>query len=197
MSIATGASLDDNLTAKLRRATAEAHATIESRLDLFKPGLTLARYAELLQRWLAFYAAWEPAAARWFASHGEFFPLRSKIEYLQRDLAACGYEPRHIPCDLGPIEPTDYPTALGTLYVTEGSTLGGQLVAPQVCALLPLTPADGAAFYSAYGSQTGLRWRETKDLLNQAPPEMHARVIEAATATFTWLGAWLTEDSSK
>lgn len=183
----------ERLTTRLRRATAAAHAATEARLDLFRPGLTVARYADLLQRWLAFHEAWEPAAERWFARDGDFFPRRSKIGLLRRDLAACGRGPMGISCDLGRIEPKDHATALGTLYVVEGSTLGGRVLTPRIGTLLSLTPERGVAFFSSYGPQCAAMWAETKALLDQTPVGLHAHVTEAAAATFTRLGAWLVE----
>lgn len=189
---ATAGSGEKLLSVKLRERCAGAHAEIERQLDIFRPGLTLLRYIQLLQRWLAFYAAWEPAAEKWFASRGNFFPRRSKIEFLQRDLAALGAAPRGDKCQLGTIEPTNYSTALGTLYVAEGSTLGGQIIAPRIGQLLSLTAENGAAFYHSYGSCIGEMWRETKGALDQAPVELHDHVIQAANDTFMWLGiGWL------
>jgi heme oxygenase len=180
------------LSVLLREATSASHIQLEQKMHMFRDGLTLPRYAALLNRWLSFLKAWEPAAASSFAQHGDFFSGRSKIELLHRDLAACNAEPSLLPCNLGPIQPTDDQTALGTLYVIEGSTLGGQIITPRVHEMLGLTPEHGSAFFNGYGRRTGEMWRETKSLIDQTTADRHARVVEKAAETFDFLGVWLT-----
>ncbi len=47
---------------------------------------------------------------------------------------------------------------LGALYVVEGATLGGRVIARHLARSLALGPADGAAFFAGYGDRTGAMW---------------------------------------
>ena len=81
--------------------------------------------------------------------------------------------------------------ALGVLYVLEGSTLGGQVIARQ------LEKAGlGAAkrYFTAYGAHTGPRWQATCRLLTEAAtPENEDEIVASATRTFADLAAWLAQ----
>ena len=55
--------------------------------------------------------------------------------------------------------------AFGAVYVVEGATLGGQVIARQVIPALALSPERGCRFFTGYGGETGERWRETRDAI--------------------------------
>lgn len=60
--------------------------------------------------------------------------------------------------------------ALGALYVIEGSTLGGNVMAKQ------LSKTEGFAeqsfhYFGCYGAKTGIMWKSFKDILDQNIPE--------------------------
>jgi heme oxygenase len=188
--------VEKKLTAQLREATRAQHIALEGKLDLFREGLTLAKYAALLNRWFVFLNTWEPAAKDWFSKQGDFFSSRSKLDLLRKDLAACNTHPSSEKCDLGSIAPADPATAIGTFYVLEGSTLGGQIIAPRIHQLLGLTPERGCAFFNGYGSQTGAMWSKTKAFLDQIPADHIDRVVAKANETFDWLSRWLPAESA-
>ncbi|MGC4030749.1 MAG: biliverdin-producing heme oxygenase [Tepidisphaeraceae bacterium] len=83
--------------------------------------------------------------------------------------------------------------ALGVLYVIEGSTLGGQHVAKTVHARLGLTPENGIAYFSSYGANVGVRWRETKTVLNAWSQTDSDQVVTSANAAFEALTRWLAD----
>ena len=56
--------------------------------------------------------------------------------------------------------------ALGCLYVLEGATLGGVLIARHVRASLGFDGDAGSAFYLGYGPRTGAMWRGFCGVLN-------------------------------
>lgn len=85
---------------------------------------------------------------------------------------------------------TDFPLitskarAFGALYVLEGSTLGGRMIAKM---LLSDTESfineNQLHFFNGYGSDTSRKWKSFQEVLNRQEDE--DEVIEAARETFT------------
>ena len=201
MTDAPPAEMPTPLSLRLREATREAHERTENALDLFGPGLTIDRYARLLERWHGFESTWQRVAPAALGNvvPAEFLSPRRKLHLLRADLLACGRSADSL--DRLPVVPddalpwNDAAGALGVLYVVEGSTLGGQHVAKRIKESLHLTPEHGLAYFSSYGPDVGVRWRETKRLLDSAPTVQDG-VIHSANAAFTFLGQWLTDSPS-
>ena len=167
----------------LREATREAHEEMERSLNLFHPDFTVEDYQQLLCQWYGFHAAWEPASASLFGEPmADFLQVRRKLALLADDLGMIA------PSSPAPIMWTDRSDALGTLYVVEGSTLGGQLITRKLLDRYGVS----SVFFASYGPDIGRRWQETKQLLDQPPFEVDdARVIEGARRTFEFLQTWL------
>jgi len=117
-------------------------------------------------------------------------PARRRAHLIPADLADL-LGPAAITPPRCPVLPplTTPAQALGVLYVLEGSTLGGQVIARQ------LEKAGlGAArrYFTAYGALTGPRWQTTCRLLTEAAtPENENEIVASAQRTFADLGAWL------
>jgi heme oxygenase len=86
-----------------------------------------------------------------------------------------------------------WPQLLGAMYVIEGSTLGGQVIARQLAkANIPLR-----SYFSGYAERTGPLWKVFCQLLNQeATPENEAEIVQSASLTFQKLDAWLNQPPS-
>ena len=181
--------------ARLRALTAVEHERLERRFDLDARLRSPASYVLLLERMLGFYRPLEERIAPFAAPiAGLGFADRRKAQRLVDDLEAVG-----APRSAGPLpEATRLPSvtsadqALGVLYVLEGSTLGGALIAQQARLRLGVTPAIGASFFASYGPSVGSRWRafgavvETHTGGTPSPP-----MAAAAVACFADLEAWL------
>jgi heme oxygenase len=88
----------------------------------------------------------------------------------------------------------EWPQALGGLYVTEGATLGGQIISRHLEQTLGLSARRGAAFFSCYGLQVGAMWRAFCAILQtQTTAEQDEVVIAAARQTFISIHDWLCE----
>jgi heme oxygenase len=172
-----------SLSLSLRKATLEAHEQMERSLNLFHPEFTVEDYEQLLRQWYGFHAVWEPASAKLFGEPmADFLRVRRKLAMLADDLGSIE------PAAPAPITWTDRSDALGTLYVIEGSTLGGQLITRKLLERYGVT----SAFFASYGPEIGKRWQETKVLLDQPPFEAdEAKVSEGARRTFEFLQTWL------
>ena len=83
-----------------------------------------------------------------------------------------------------------WPQVLGAMYVLEGSTLGGQVIARALAkAGIPLR-----RYFMGYGEQTGARWKAFCHLLaGAATAENQASIVQAASLTFQHLSAWLNQ----
>lgn len=82
------------------------------------------------------------------------------------------------------------------MYVMEGSTLGGQIIARHVQISLLLTQGHGNAFFLGHGIQTGPLWKEFCEMLKiRVPNDQTDRVIASAKAMFATFREWMWEKS--
>ncbi|RZL16481.1 MAG: heme oxygenase [Hymenobacter sp.] len=80
------------------------------------------------------------------------------------------------------------PQLLGAMYVLEGSTLGGQVLARQ----LAKAGLDLGRFFTGAGALTGPRWKSFCHLLTTTvSPNQEDEVVQSAIVTFQTLAAWL------
>jgi heme oxygenase len=86
----------------------------------------------------------------------------------------------------------------GGLYVTEGATLGGQIISRQLEQMLGLSARRGAAFFTSYGLQVGSMWRSfCATLQAHTPAEKEDLVVDAAKQTFVCMHQWLCVGANK
>lgn len=189
------------LLAQLKHHTADAHAALESRLNVFEQVRTRDDYRRLLAR---FFTLHEPIEARlanaadWPAL-GFDFSARRKAALLRDDLRALGASETDLAAlprahDLPAV--ATLAEAIGCLYVLEGSTLGGQILSKHFQTALGLTPETGARFFHGYGAQTGARWREfglwAEAQSESANEDFEADAAHGARQTFHTFAQWLT-----
>ncbi len=179
----------------LKRSTRDQHDQIERALNLEDPTFTLPSYSRLLQRFYGYYRPWE-AMCRPLIDEliPGFFAQRLKSPLLEADLVALGYG--------HPVEIAQCPylpaftlgvQALGSMYVIEGSTLGGRVLSRHFSAVLGIVEETGGRFYAGYGERTGNMWREFSSVVNAnidagSVPD----AVQAADDTFRTLRQWLT-----
>lgn len=147
------------------------------------------RYARVLQVFEAFLAGWEPAVASALPRWQPWLAGRSRRPFLQQDLRWLGLAAP------AAIDPPALPTAAaawGSVYVLEGSALGGQVITRSLAGA-GLHPGAGASYFHGWGDATGAMWREFRTLLEaqlRGPREL-AEACAAAQATFDTLSATL------
>ncbi|MFF8803108.1 MULTISPECIES: biliverdin-producing heme oxygenase [unclassified Methylobacterium] len=178
--------MSDSLHARLRHATAEAHAALERDLDWEARVATLSGYRDLLARLRGFHAVYEPAIGAALAD-AAFFDPRRRLAFLDADLAGLsGAAPASSPA---PPCLDGAGGALGALYVLEGSTLGGAVIGRHVARLhgeeVPL------AYYSGRGRAAGPLWRAFRERLDALPEAQAAAAFTAGIATFEAMRRWL------
>ncbi|HZB61212.1 MAG TPA: biliverdin-producing heme oxygenase [Microvirga sp.] len=184
------------LLERLRIETRPAHDRIEKAVDFQRRTSSREAYRNLLCRFYGFHRAWEEDAAP-LAPDRTSFQRRCKSHLLARDLDALGMSPQeiiHLP-RCRPLMPLPAPAAvLGGMYVVEGSTLGGAVIAREVERRLGLTAETGCAYFRSYGRETASMWKSFgAALLAASSPETDDLIVETAARTFDVMHDWLNE----
>lgn len=174
---------------ELRAATRLQHDRIERLLALESP-LPLARYGAILLGFERFLTAWEqelrealPARLHaWLAARGRLGFVAQDLAFLAPGLPVPPARPvpRCLP-------ERSVAAAFGSLYVIEGSALGGQVIAPRLKRDLGLEPGRGASYFHGHGARTGALWREFRLLAEEeigADPAHRRLACRAAKQTF-------------
>ena len=179
----------------LRQQTEADHRAVEDALPLMQTGLNQTKYVACLARLYGVIAAWDeytPAyAPEWLRLS---ILSRNRRLMLEDDLACFGVT---APGDRATLPPmSDLAGLLGAMYVMEGSTLGGQIIARHVRTVLPLTEDHGSAFFRGHGAQTGPLWKDFCEMLkDHVPDDQTATVIASAKAMFATFGQWMEQGS--
>lgn len=173
----------------LKEQTAALHEEIELYLPVSDSAFDLHYYGEVLKKFARFFAVYEPHVQSILAGSSlkEFFENRRKLPLLQQDLKELALEnpaPAHV--DLSYIH--NLPTAIGSLYVIEGSTLGGQILTKALKNKFNLEDSQ-IHYFAGYRERTGPMWMEFKMLVDNMPyyEIQRAEVISAANQTFRTL----------
>lgn len=202
---------------RLRGETRDCHVQLETRLGLPAAISTRSEYRDLLARFFGFYLPVEERLTTLLCGEHERREILSGLDYgarrktdlLRRDLQALGMgdtELATLPqCDKLPALDT-LSHALGCLYVLEGSTLGGQLLARFFADTLSIDASNGGAFFCSYGSEIGARWRAFGAVLtswadvtqdgepvttNSVKQKQGEVIVHAARETFHSMETWL------
>ncbi|MEG2078235.1 biliverdin-producing heme oxygenase [Chryseobacterium sp.] len=109
---------------------------------------------------------------------------RKKISFIEKDLLSLGLEAEQA---LHKVEISNQYEALGMLYVIEGSTLGGNVIAKQ------LSKTEGFEdvtfnFFGCYLENTGMMWKNFKEFLDsEVKQENYNEVLTGAKKLYTLL----------
>jgi heme oxygenase len=185
------------LRSRLRTATAALHRSLETRLDLLSPHLSLERYQRLLRGFHGYYAAIEPRLVELARQTRATLAIVARTGHLEQDLLSLG-----VPADAIAAAPrcADLPALLdrehlaGCLYVLEGSRLGGRVIARFVEEHLGLTRLRGCCFFADEGQETTRRWTEVLSWLEGHAADAgvdQLRIVSSAAETFRSLERWL------
>lgn len=177
-----------SLLLRLRNETRPYHERAESLVGL--PG-SLDGHVQTLAQFFGFIEPLERAAADTLAPLGAELAGRQKAKLLEADLAHFGVASADLPrCrDLPSVN--TIPAALGAMYVFEGATLGGQIVARHIEQNLGLSDGTGYTFHRSYGSRVGEMWRQFGAVLtSHSSPDVDDSIVASASETFQRLCDW-------
>jgi len=180
---------------RLRVETRPEHDAIEAVLDLTGVHMTRDSYRRTLEHFYGYYQPFEVAvrAVHDWIGYGLDLDQRRKTPLLESDLRALGVDSLdsipmwHIAPRLNRLA-----EAFGYLYVTEGATLGGQLISRHVSQTIGVMPERGGRFFYGYGDQTGRMWQTFRTALAAfaTTRDTQDQVVAAAVQTFRTLRAW-------
>ncbi len=180
------------LDVQLKEHTRFAHAKLEKKmLRRIHEVQNAGDYHNLLTILYGFYSAIESAIHPWFAGRGERdFDRRRKAWRILDDMRALGGRTQ-APALCTALPRVDgYHAALGAMYVTEGSTLGGPVIARLLQARL--NSDRGMSFFLAYGPESGAMWSAFRKILDGPFNEKQRRnILDSAQETFLRFDDWL------
>ncbi|MEM1125990.1 MAG: biliverdin-producing heme oxygenase [Bacteroidota bacterium] len=185
----------------LRSRTALHHRRVEAlpcMARLLRADYQLDEYRALLLRYQRAYRLLEERLQAPLMESGAVpdLLLRIKTPLLIHDLTHVGAGLDYLPTEdaMQPLWLSSPARALGTLYVLEGATLGGRIIARHLAASLDVGPQAGASFFHAYGTERGRMWRAFLahlEVFGQAHPASTDEVVAGACSTFDYLHTWL------
>ena len=157
--------LHESVIVSLRRATRARHNVLESILQLAHP-LSRRRYLDALTGFQLFLSTWEPRISSALpATLREWFAARSRYDLLLQDLAQFDRRPivaQHIRdvCARaeGRIDLLNVPAVFGSMYVLEGSALGGRVISKIAHDAMGLGTENGAAYFNGVHLDTATHW---------------------------------------
>lgn len=176
---------------QLRHTTRQSHAAFEKTYITRLKGLrTVEDYAALLKTLHDFYAPVEHLVLLHLDdSVVPDLQERRKVKSLLRDMEFLNEkqsmrQPTRLP------RITNLSTAVGAMYVTEGSTLGGHIIAGMLKKQLGME--SGFSFFRCYGREADARWTEFRQSLMTHQHKFNStEVCQSAHQTFESLQEWL------
>ena len=190
----------DSILAQLKARTAHQHQQTEDGVDLMRDDFSLAEYKNLLVRFYAFYKPYEEKMRDAQAKHPIDFNYQERLNTpkLFNDLKNLGMTESEISGieTFKDLPALDSPEKIfGSLYVIEGSTLGGQYISRHLKEKFDLDETNGIAFFSGYGKDTGKMWKAFRAAITAfaETSESHEEIIKSANATFEKIGNCLSK----
>jgi heme oxygenase len=188
---------------KLKEETRAQHEGLETVVDVMNKMFTLEDYKTLLGKFYRFYAAVEPKLPIGELKEAGFdYEPRLKLPSLEADLKYLGVlEEVKATGDFEQCPDTSSVSkAFGSMYVIEGSTLGGQVITRHLKEHLDLTPEAGGAFFNSYGPMVGPMWKEFGAAItaySEANSGEDETIVQSARDTFDSFNAAFTEQLTK
>ena len=175
---------------RIREATADSHKQLEEKLFPFINNINSNKdYGKLLNAFYGYiFPVQEMIAAHIDRTIVPDMEQRRNAARITEDLFSISVEPHHqFATDLPLIN--DHASALGALYVLEGSTLGGKIISKTISERLGKN--EGLSFFRGYGAETGSMWKKFTQYLEHDQHIEECEIItRSAVKTFTLFGTW-------
>lgn len=176
-----------SLSSDLKKRTRTLHEKVEDRMmsrQMLQAGFTMQQYLDILRIQLYFYARHEELVFKAASSilPSEVLDDRMKFNKLVMDAADLELE---LPAMTTGIDKKPG-ESLGWLYVMEGSMLGGQVIVRSLMKNNEIRKSGAVRFYRGYGEQTGTKWLEFKNAIDEleVDPAERSEVLEGAIDAF-------------
>jgi len=189
---------------RLRNRTAHQHSLLEQNTaskNLLSPQVTAADYAAYLSLLYGFIKGFENVVFPLLEHSITDIEERRKIHLLVSDLNVLGIDEAGITVIPHQFFAEVYHSnaiALGGMYVLEGSVLGGAFINKHLQKIWGIEDIVGKVnYFTAYGSETGSRWKFFLEAFCLASSGMEEEVINSAAQTFSILHHWFNNTSLK
>jgi heme oxygenase len=183
------------ILALLKSSTTADHRRVEAAMPSLAELARPEGYAWSLRAMHRFFLTWEAPLFEALAHADDRLTLaeRGKLSLLSADLESLRLPPLRAPCAPPGDVTASVATALGAMYVLEGSTLGGRVIERHCAGPLGVSPAHGGAFYHGYGARTGSLWQTCGAVLESQDTDARARtaMLHGARACFGALRGFL------
>ncbi len=175
---------------RLKTETSDAHDRVEALAAsdrIMNGSLTPEEYQQLILRNYVLHAAYEPMLDEAIARNGMDelnYAERKKLSFLERDLQEMGLAIPEV--DFAPSFAAATPEEVfGSMYVMEGSTLGGSVIRRRLVSL-PEFAGLPFHFYGCYGDRTGPMWNAFKTVVAERvqTADQEQATVNAAIKTF-------------
>jgi heme oxygenase len=180
--------------AELRLTTRADHDRIERILRLDEP-MPMERYATILAGFDAFLRAWEPRIhaalperlQSWFRARWRGGFASADVEWL-RSVAQVRTPVVEVPA-VAALPLVDLAQVLGSLYVIEGSALGGRVIAPMLKRTLGLGQGSGASYFHGFGGDSAAMWSNFRVLAALEIGDSSRDIVHACQSARRTFGA--------
>jgi heme oxygenase len=177
----------------LKESTSAAHAKAEA---LLLPKLNSLRtyddYAVILKMFYGYFHPVEKQIAKYITADmlSDIHERRSSASTIS-DLKSIGYPAEHLAVADQLPQTNSVAGALGAMYVLEGSTLGGRVIAKMQMRQCPgMFNEANLTFFNGYGEDSGKKWMSFLSLVDHYADESDL-IINAANETFNCLTRWM------
>lgn len=170
---------------KLKETTRRQHEEVEAAVDVMNRMFSIEDYKVLIGRFRKFYKGYElRLPIDELKAAGFDYTERLKLPSLEADSIALGIGDPEKFEQLPDV--SSVARAFGSLYVIEGSTLGGQVISRHLKEHLGITPANGGSFFANYGTQVGPMWKEFGAAITAFAQDGQndSAILDAASETF-------------
>jgi heme oxygenase len=178
------------LNEQLRESTHPSHQELEKKMvSIIRKIRNKQDYVKFLRLMFGYYSALEKRVQE-YVSEIEI-GKRRKAERLLEDISYFDSTDTPTLCkDLPPI--CSHAEALGAMYVMEGSTHGGRIIAKMIEGQAGINGPSGFSFFNGYGEESAKMWEEFKTILNKPVDEMEKlNLIRTANRTFITFYNWI------
>lgn len=188
-----------NFLEKLRNHTAPMHEALEQNsysTALMSNSVTVEDYRNYLEKMYGFLISFEDVV---FPMVRHIFPdieEKQKADLLADDITKLGGNISEIPvfnrARMAGMY-ADIASALGGLYVMEGSTLGGMVINNHLVKYIGEAVQGKTSYFTVYGQKTATNWRSFLTEFTNAAEALpnSEKVIEASADTFETLNEWM------
>ena len=174
----------------LKESTQPSHQALEKKMvALIRTIKTREDYVEFLRLMYGYYSALEGRVQE-YLSDSEMNSRRKSDRLLDDIQHFEDSETPELCSQLPPI--CSHADALGAMYVIEGSTMGGKIIAKMIEGQAGISGPSGFTFFYGYGEETAKMWDEFKAFLNRPFDEMEKlNLILTANRTFNSFYNWI------